>query len=64
MLLFRPGHPPVLIPWDDIESIRPQKLLWHTSYALDVAAPQPLTVRVPERVVRAIRDEFAEAPVS
>jgi hypothetical protein len=64
MLLFRPGHPPVLIPWDDIEGIRPQTLLWHTSYALDVAASQPLTVRVPERVVRAIRDELAEAPVS
>ena len=61
LFLFRPGHPPVLIPWDEVEDIRPRKVLWHTSYALDTATPKPVTIRLPERIIEAIRDELAEA---
>lgn len=59
MALFRPGHPPVLIPWDEIENLRPKHVLWFRSYAFDTAGPRPVTVRVPEAIVEAIRDELA-----
>ena len=62
MPLFRPGHPPVLIPWEEIRAIRPRRVLWHTSYALDTAPPEPVTVHLSRRVVEAIREEGASRP--
>jgi len=54
--LFRVGHPPLLLPWDEIQSIERQKVLWHTSYAIRPAAEGATTIRLPERVIVAIRD--------
>ena len=53
---FRPGHPPVLIPWDEISDIEPRKVLWHKSYAVKPADSGAVTVGLPGRVVEAIRD--------
>ena len=61
MAPFRPGHPPLLFPWDEVRDIRPHKVLWHTSYALDVG-PEAVTVQLPERVVEAIRETPPEGP--
>ena len=57
---FRPHHPPLLIPWDEIQDVRPRTILGHTSYALDTAAPKPVTIRLTDRVVEAIREEGAD----
>ena len=57
LFLFRPGHPPLLIPWDQIQDVRPRKMLGHTSYVLDTAAPKPVTIRLPTHVIEAIRQE-------
>ena len=57
MPLFRPGHPPVLIPWEEIGSIRPKRFLWHTNYEIETAPPDPIKVRLSKRVVEAIREE-------
>lgn len=56
MALFRPGHPPVLIPWAEIPDVRPRKVLWVTQYVLDVGEPRVTTVALPEHVVQAIAE--------
>jgi hypothetical protein len=53
---FRFGHPPLLIPWDAITAIRPQKVLWMTVYAIDIGEPHVQTVQVSARIIDAIRD--------
>lgn len=59
MALYRPGHPPVLIPWDEVLDITPRKGLFGTAYALTPAAPDAVTVTLPERVIQSIRDRTA-----
>lgn len=56
VLPFRPGHPPLLIPWDAIEDVRPRKVLWVTQYVLDIGEPRVTTVALPEHVVQAIAE--------
>ena len=53
---FRPGHPPLLIPWDEVGDVRRRKVLWHTDYALTPTAEGAATIRLPQRVVEAIRE--------
>ncbi|MEM0962445.1 MAG: hypothetical protein AAGK21_07935 [Bacteroidota bacterium] len=55
MILFRPGHPPLLIPWDEIVEIQPIRLLWTRAYTIETASASP-RITLPERVVEAIRD--------
>lgn len=55
-LLFRPGHPPLLIPWGAIAEVEPRTVLWHMTYGLRIGEPHVATVRVPERVIRVLRD--------
>lgn len=55
---FRPGHPPLLIPWGEISGVRRLDLLGWASVDLTVGAPTIATLQLPERVVRAIRAEF------
>ncbi|MEM1116106.1 MAG: hypothetical protein AAF845_06415 [Bacteroidota bacterium] len=62
LFLFRPGHPPVLLPWDAIVDIRPRKALWKTLYVLEIGDPKLTTVTVPETVVEAIA-EAAPTPL-
>lgn len=55
-LPFRPGHPPLLIPWEDIVDVRKRSVLWMTSYALQIGTPHVGTVSVQEKVLQAIRE--------
>ena len=36
-LLFRIGHPPLLIPWSALGPFRAEKVLWTTFYATDIS---------------------------
>jgi hypothetical protein len=56
MALFRVGHPPLLIPWDEITDVRRRTMLWYTLYALRIGTPHAVTVRVPENVMVAVRE--------
>ncbi len=60
--LFRVGHPPLLLPWDEIRSIEPHTVLWHTAYKLTLTAPTAATVRLPQRVIEAVRDAAPRDP--
>lgn len=62
LFLFRPGHPPLRIPWDAITDVRPRKVLWQTQYVLDIGTPPVTTLAVPESVVKAIA-EAAPTPL-
>lgn len=53
MPLFRPGHPPLLIPWDEITDIRAKRQLVGRAYALDIGDLP--TVTLPASVVEAIQ---------
>ena len=55
-LLFRPGHPPLLIPWEDIVDVRKRSMLWMTNYALQIGTPHVGTVAVQEKVLQAIQE--------
>jgi len=56
MILFRPGHPPILIPWGDILNIRKSSVLFNTFYAFETEQAGNVTVRLPERIVEGIID--------
>lgn len=38
--IFRPGHPPVLILWDDLNNPTVRSFLWLRSVKLDVGSPR------------------------
>lgn len=46
MVLFRPGHQPLLIPWSDIHDMRQDSFLWMKYTSLDVGEPKIATVKL------------------
>ena len=60
MPLFRVGHPPILIPWSEITSVEQKDALWARWYTLRVGTPHVATVRLPGRIVDAMRDVIAD----
>ncbi len=61
MALFRVGHPPILIPWPEITSVTQKNALWARWYTLRIGTPHVATVRLPGRIVDAMRDVIADA---
>lgn len=61
MALFRVGHPPMLIPWSEITSVTQKNALWARWYTLRIGTPHVTTVRLPGRIVDAMRDAVADA---
>ena len=61
MALFRVGHPPMLIPWSEITSVTQKNALWARWYTLRIGTPHVATVRLPGRIVDAIRATVADA---
>ena len=60
MSMFRPGHPPLLIPWEDITEIDVRSQVLGTSYELNIGEPWVATIALPGRVIDAIA-EYGEA---
>ncbi|GAB5537317.1 MAG: hypothetical protein Rubg2KO_35660 [Rubricoccaceae bacterium] len=54
MVLFRPGHPPLLIPWGDLVNVRTTTVLFSTAYAFETEQAGSVTIRLPERIVEGI----------
>ncbi|MEO0558494.1 MAG: hypothetical protein AAF170_09950 [Bacteroidota bacterium] len=59
MPLFRPGHPPLLLPWGDLLNVRKSTVLFSTAYAFETEQGGHVTIRLPERVAEAIADAAA-----
>lgn len=53
MPLFRPGHPPLFIPWEDVYNAQPEKFLWIESMRVDLGSPALATLRMPAKVYAA-----------
>ena len=56
MVLFRPGHPPLLIPWGHLLNVRKTAVLFRTAYAFETERGGTVTIRLPERIAEAIVD--------
>ena len=54
MGLFRPGHPPLRIPWGDLLNVRKSTILFSTFYAFETEQADTVTIRLPERIVEGI----------
>jgi hypothetical protein len=51
-LLFRPGHPPLFIPWGEFHGIDHTKVLFSTTVRAVVGHPKITTITLPARAVR------------
>jgi hypothetical protein len=45
-LPFRPGHPPLFIPWNEICNATTRRFLWAESVEFDVGSPRVATIRL------------------
>lgn len=58
---FRPGHPPLLIPWGEIVSVERRQVLFLSAFVLTIGDPRVATLQLPERVIEAMRDALPTA---
>lgn len=59
LLPFRVGHPPLLVPWQDIRFVEEKKVLFGTVSIFKVGKPYGTTMEVPGTTGRAIAAEVA-----
>jgi hypothetical protein len=52
---FSLGHSPLLIPWSDISSQEPKKLLWRELISFNVGHPPIATITLPKKILEAGR---------
>jgi hypothetical protein len=48
--MFRIGHPPLLIPWEQIGAAKPHNFLWLRQVSFTVGQPPIATMKIPEKV--------------
>lgn len=49
--LFRPWHPPLLIPWSDLLNLKEKKMLWFLKFMeMQVCEPSITTIQLPSRI--------------
>lgn len=51
LFLFRLGHPPLLIPWDQIKSVQIVKFLWMQALEIKIEEPPLATLQLPKRLL-------------
>lgn len=51
IFVFRPGHPPLCIPWNEITLGR-TKFLWQRFILLTLGSEEQIPLRIPERMAR------------
>ena len=54
LLPFRVGHPPLLVPWSDIDLVEDKKTMFGTLFVFRIGKPYGTTVKVGREVGRAI----------
>ena len=59
MLLFRAGHPPLLIPWEAIQDVQPKNMLGRSMHQLVIGNPRITTVLLPENILREAEQDLA-----
>jgi len=59
MSLFRVGHPPMLIPWDQIEAAPPRRERFREVCELRLGFPDPRFVTLPKHVLDAAAEAVA-----
>jgi hypothetical protein len=52
IFIFKPGHPPVFIPWDEIRVKSVHRFLWIRWVLLEVGVPRIVTMQVRTYVVQ------------
>jgi hypothetical protein len=62
--IFRLGHPPLYIPWSDVQNIQTYRQLWVDVVKFDVGAPRVATVRMTKKMYDRLRAEGAAAGVT
>jgi len=53
MLPFRPGHPPLLIPWRDIREVGRRRYRLRERVVVEIGSPSLATVTLPMNVFQA-----------
>jgi hypothetical protein len=51
MFPFRPGHPPLFIPWNEIHSPKMRRWLWLESVEVQVGSPAVTTLEMSRKIV-------------
>ena len=59
--LFRPGHPPVRIPWSEVASVERKTFLGLSRFEVRIGEPRITTLTLPASVVEAMRDVLPTA---
>ncbi|MGJ8656747.1 MAG: hypothetical protein ACSHX6_09865 [Akkermansiaceae bacterium] len=52
-LIFRPGHPPIFLPWSELKNQRPSSFLWINYLRVEVGSPKTTTLSIPEKDFKA-----------
>lgn len=62
--LFRPFHPPLLLPWPLMKSLKKKKCLWMTSYELRIESEAgPLHLQLPEKALPELYQYRPDLPI-
>ena len=56
-------HPPIFIPWGDVQEIRPRKRLWATVYEIRTVGAPEVDMALRDRTFAPVRRFAAEAKV-
>ncbi|MCP5537419.1 MAG: hypothetical protein H7A51_14450 [Akkermansiaceae bacterium] len=54
--IFRMGHKPVFIPWQELNHPRVKQFLWYKYVRIDVGSPKLATITVSEKVFSAFQN--------
>jgi len=54
--LWRLGHPPLFLPWEEFRKARPRRFLWWKYVACEVLTPGPVQLQLPQKVFAAHPD--------
>ncbi len=49
-LPFRPGHPPLLIPWAFVRNVTTRQILWTEVVSFDVGSPSMATLQLSRKI--------------
>jgi hypothetical protein len=59
--LFRPGHPPMLIPWNEIHKVKERSQLFLKFVEMEIGDPRMVRIRLPDWVADYIPDSVSRS---
>ncbi|MGJ8695648.1 MAG: hypothetical protein ACSHYF_04975 [Verrucomicrobiaceae bacterium] len=60
--LFACGHPPIFLPWSAIGTPREKRILWFTSYLIQIDSPPIAKISIPKRSFIAYQSSLPGPP--